>query len=67
MMNERPTKLLRRPAVESRIGLKTTALYELMAEGKFPRPVRISKRAVGWPEDVVEAWIQDRIAAASAE
>jgi len=66
-MSQKPTKLLRRPKVEERTGLSTTSIYEQMEAGTFPRPVPIGPRAVAWPEQVVEQWIQDRIAAANAE
>jgi prophage regulatory protein len=54
--------LLRLPQVLSRVGLKTTRIYQLVGDGEFPAPVRIGERSVGWVEDEVEAWIQARIA-----
>jgi hypothetical protein len=38
--------LLRRPEVEARTGLSRSAIYALMQSGDFPKPVRISARAV---------------------
>jgi prophage regulatory protein len=55
------TRLLRRKAVEAKIGLKTSALYAAMAKG-FPKPVRIGERAVAWVEGEVDAWIARRLA-----
>jgi prophage regulatory protein len=55
--------LERRPEVEARTGLTRSAIYELMAAGQFPRPVRISSRAVAWPRGEVDAWIRQRLAA----
>jgi prophage regulatory protein len=40
--------ILRRPHVEEATGLSSSTLYAMMAEGTFPRPVKLSKRAVGW-------------------
>jgi len=31
----------------------------MMAEGKFPRPVKIGRRAVGWIEEDINQWIED--------
>ena len=60
-------RLIRRPAVLERIGLKTTELYELIKQDRFPRPVPLGRRAVAWLEDEVDAWIEARIQARSAQ
>lgn len=52
--------ILRLPDVERRIGLSSSTIYAMMADGRFPRPIRIGKRAVGWPSDVVDDWVLDR-------
>jgi len=56
-------RILRRRAVEERTGLKTSSIYEKVAEGTFPKPIPLGERAVGWIEDEVEAWIEKQIAA----
>ena len=55
---ERPLRILRRPEVSARTGLPQSTLYTLIAQGKFPRPVKIGERSVGWPEHVVEEHIR---------
>lgn len=60
-------KLLRLPEVMRRTGLKRAAIYARIREGTFPPPVKIGKRAVAWPESVIDAWIAERIAEARAE
>lgn len=58
------TKLVRRPEVSARTGLSQSTLYELMGNGSFPRPVKITgSRAVAWIEAEVERWIKDQIIA----
>ena len=32
-----------------------------MAEGKFPKPVRLSARRIGWLESEIITWQQSRI------
>lgn len=58
-----PIRILRRPEVEARTGFKRSQLYKLMAEGSFPRPVKLSVRAIGWREADVDAWLRSREAA----
>lgn len=55
-----PEHHLRRPAVEAATGLSRSSLYAMMDTGDFPRPVRIGKRAVAWPESAVTAWLASR-------
>lgn len=54
-------RLLRLSQVEARTGLKKSSIYELQRRGEFPRSVKLSRRAVCWPESAVNAWIADRI------
>lgn len=53
-------KNLRRPAVEEITGLKRSAIYDLMAKGRFPHPVRIGNKAVAWPESAIREWLNTR-------
>ncbi len=55
-----PERILRRPEVEARTGLSRSTLYAMMAEGEFPKPVLLGKRAVGWPEPAIAAWLESR-------
>lgn len=61
------TRLLRLPEVRYMTGLSTSTLYALMADGAFPRPVKLTeRRCVAWPEFLVAEWIADRLAPRSA-
>ena len=60
--NERPRKLIRRPAVEEMTGLGRSEIYDRMRRGIFPTPIRIGKRAVAWDSREVDDWIEHRIA-----
>jgi prophage regulatory protein len=55
-------RLLRVRQVCDRTGLSRSTVYELVAKGVFPRPVRISARTVGWLEVEIEDFIRSRIA-----
>ena len=55
-----PEHHLRRPAVEAATGLSRSSIYDMMDKDEFPRPVRIGKRAVAWPQSAIEAWLAER-------
>lgn len=53
-------QILRLREVLARTGLSRSSLYQLSSQGKFPRPVRLTERAVGWREGDVNRWIDSR-------
>lgn len=55
-----PERLLPLPEVESRSGFKSSFIYQLIKEGKFPRPVKIGA-ASRWRESEIQAWIFNQI------
>ena len=58
-------KLLRLPQVLNTVGISRSALYQLIARGDFPKPIKIGKRASVWPESAVQRWIEMRVATAT--
>ena len=56
-------QLLRRQQVEQATGLCRSALYRMVAQGKFPPPIRVGSRTVAWVASEVQAWIHGRIVA----
>ena len=56
-------RFLRLPEVLARTGL--VAEHDRRAAGarRFPRPVSLGSRAVGWVEAEVDEWMRERIAA----
>ena len=56
-------QLLRLPQVEALVGLRRSSIYDAIKRGDFPQPVKLSRRAVCWPESAIQAWIQSRIKA----
>ena len=56
--------LLRLPAVESRTGLRKSAIYAGMKAGTFPACLKLGQRASAWPSSAIDAWIAERIASA---
>lgn len=41
-------------------GLGRSTIYRLVAEDKFPSPVRLAKRAVAWRRADLERWSEGR-------
>ena len=55
-------RIYRRPDVEQLVGLSRSTLYAMMADGAFPKPVKLGKRAVGWRERDLRDWLDTRSA-----
>lgn len=53
--------VLRLPQVCKVTGLRRSWIYQLEAEQRFPRRIKIGLRAVGWIEGEVQAWLAKRI------
>ncbi|HMP11180.1 AlpA family transcriptional regulator [Hydrogenophaga sp.] len=51
---------LRLPQVKGRTGASKSLIYQLIREGKFPRPVKIGTRAVAWTESSIDQWQAER-------
>ena len=56
------TKLCRLPQTLDATGLSRSKLYELIEQGRFPKPVKLSGRINAWPESDIADWIAARIA-----
>ena len=41
-------------------GMSKSTIYDLMAKGLFPRPVKLTGKAVAWRENVVQEWLDSR-------
>jgi prophage regulatory protein len=57
-----PITLLRRPQVEAATGLGRFSLYEAIAKGNFPKPVKTGARRVAWDFRLVRRWRSRRLA-----
>ena len=55
------TAILRLPTVKARTGLSRSTIYLRISEGRFPAPVSLGGRAVGWIESEVNGWIDQQI------
>ena len=53
-------KFLRMPMVVRITGLGRSTIYRLIAEKKFPGPVRVGDRAVAWRQADLDRWSEER-------
>jgi prophage regulatory protein len=56
-------RLLRLPEVETRTGLKKSAIYAGMKAGTFPECIKLGPRAAAWASSSIDGWIAGRIRA----
>ena len=62
---EMTTRLLTLRDVMAMTALSRSAVYALMAESRFPKPIRIGSRAVRWVDQEVADFIASRPRAGS--
>ena len=53
---------LRLPTLMEQTGLSRSTIYRLMKNNKFPKPVNLGARSVGWINEEVKQWAAERIA-----
>lgn len=54
-------KLIKLKAVMDCTGLARSTVYKFVAEGRFPKPVKLGVRMVAWVESEVQQWILNKI------
>lgn len=62
---KKPRKLLRFPELKGTRGIHFSRRHLLRLEprGLFPKRVQMSQNAVGWVEDEIDRYVEDRIKA----
>lgn len=58
-----PERLIKLPEVLARVALSKSSVYEMLGRTPpaFPRPLKLSRRAVCWPASTIDAWIAERM------
>ncbi|MCL9999795.1 MAG: AlpA family phage regulatory protein [Erythrobacter sp.] len=51
-------RLLRLPEVMDRVGLRRSAIYQRMSEGRFPKCRSLGPKCSVWVEAEINAWIE---------
>jgi prophage regulatory protein len=55
-------RIIRKPDVEAKTGLRRSKIDILEKRGEFPKRVKITEYAVGWVESEVDTWLEQRVA-----
>ena len=55
-------QILRLEQVCRMTGLSKSLVYQMEAEQRFPKRIRVTERAVGWIEGEVQGWLAERVA-----
>ena len=53
----------RLPEVLQSTGLSRSTIYLRMSKGDFPQSISLGGRAIGWIQEEVNQWIEERICA----
>ncbi|HTV07696.1 MAG TPA: AlpA family phage regulatory protein [Candidatus Aquilonibacter sp.] len=56
-----PTVMLPLPVVMKRVNRSKSTIYADIAKGKFPKPIKLGLRSIGFIEAEIEAWLLARI------
>lgn len=59
-------RMIRIAQVQEQTGLPRSTIYDLIADGRFPKQVKLSERCSAWVESEIQDWISERIAAHAA-
>lgn len=54
-------RILRLPIVKERTGLARSTIYLKISQDEFPKPISLGDRSVGWIEEEITSWIEQRI------
>jgi prophage regulatory protein len=53
--------ILRLRDVSRQTGLSRSSIYQAMADGQFPRQLKLTARCVGWSAAAISEWVDSRI------
>jgi prophage regulatory protein len=57
--DDQPDRFVKLDEVKRRVGLGKSMIYQLIQEGKFPAPYKLSSFASRWSDREIIAWIAD--------
>lgn len=58
---EGQVRILREPEVSYKTNMTREMIRRLENAGQFPKRIKLSKRAVGWIESEIDAWIEAKM------
>lgn len=54
-------RIIKLPEVISQTGLSRSSIYAKIEANEFPKSIGLGARSVGWIEEEINQWIEDRI------
>jgi prophage regulatory protein len=54
-------KILKLNEVIGGVKLSRSSIYLKISKGEFPKPIKLSDRAIGWVESEIDEWIDEQI------
>lgn len=54
------SKIIKLPEVIEYTALSRSSIYAYIQQNKFPAPIRLGKRAVGWSMEAIQKWVGER-------
>jgi len=54
-------KFIKLAEVIEKTSLKKSSIYAFMAEGKFPKNIKLGERAVAWDADLIDSWMLAKV------
>jgi prophage regulatory protein len=62
MASENQIRVIRRRQLEARLGLARSTIYDLLRTDQgFPKPIKLGRKAVGWLEHEIDAWLAEQV------
>lgn len=62
-----PKTLIRLPEASRRTGYGKAWIYKLIAQNRFPQPIKIGSRAIAFVESEIDEWVNKRISESRGE
>ncbi|EAS8983578.1 TPA_asm: AlpA family phage regulatory protein [Salmonella enterica] len=66
-MSAESKKLIKMSEAAHRAGFGKAWIYKLIAQGRFPKPIKTGTRSIAFVESEIEEWINQRIAESRGE
>ena len=60
-MDNSKQRILRLPEVKNITGLSRSSIYGMIRSGTFPSHIQLGTRCIGWLENKVSAWVEQRV------
>ena len=59
---DEPVRFIRASEIAARLGVARSTIYGWVKAGRFPPPVHLGPRTVGWVRSEFDAWVHNRLA-----